>query len=557
VFGPVCGRTSPERVSQPAGTGIVGGGGEPPRFAAAAAAAASFFACSAAALAALSAASCAAFASFAACSACCFAASCAAFASLAACSAAALAALSAASCAAFASLAAWSAAAFAALSAASWAAFVAFASVFGAAVVVVVVEVEVEEPAGDEVGVVAVVDAVGATVGAGVVVVGAGVAGVGAAVVGVGSATGFVLRAANDGRCATTGLATGAAPAAAGLGWLRCVTGVRARCSCTRAGCLTAACVVRETTARAGRTASAWTLRAWLPPGSAAATNAVRSAASTPRRKIDAGSGSAIPAAASRGTGSASASASAPRSYTAAEERPPAWVSHVNARRTSLTVRTAVVRQRPPEGGERGPFAAGGHFVKSTLAAMPIPTTQTRRRRPLALARQSRLGAHPAARGVRYRMQPQRRGNAGSAGEQPGVRRRVLVVDDEPAIRTLCRVNLGLSGMEVLEAADGQTAVELARAEAPDLILLDVMLPGETGWDVATALGADARTRDIPVVFLTAMADENDLARGRDHGAVGYVTKPFDPVGLGDIVAVTLDRLARGEREQLRSEITR
>jgi DNA-binding response OmpR family regulator len=177
-------------------------------------------------------------------------------------------------------------------------------------------------------------------------------------------------------------------------------------------------------------------------------------------------------------------------------------------------------------------------------------------RRPLALTRRARLGARPPRRELRYRMQPHGDGNAGSAGEQGHPRRRVLVVDDEPAIRTLCRVNLGLSGMEVLEAATGRAAVEVAQAELPDLILLDIMLPGETGWDVATTLGNDARTRDIPVVFLTAMADESDLVRGRDHGAVGYITKPFDPVGLGDTVEVTLERLARGEREQMQSEIT-
>ena len=188
---------------------------------------------------------------------------------------------------------------------------------------------------------------------------------------------------------------------------------------------------------------------------------------------------------------------------------------------------------------------------------MATSTTQTRMRRPLALTQRARLGARPVRRELRYRMHPQGYGNTGGAGEEARPRRRILVVDDEPAIRTLCRVNLGLSGMEVLEAANGQAAVEVARAELPDMILLDIMLPGETGWDVAAALGNDARTRDIPVVFLTAMADESDLVRGRDHGAVGYITKPFDPVGLGDTVEVTLERLARGEREQLQSEITR
>jgi CheY-like chemotaxis protein len=188
---------------------------------------------------------------------------------------------------------------------------------------------------------------------------------------------------------------------------------------------------------------------------------------------------------------------------------------------------------------------------------MPTSTTQIPIRRPLALTRRARTGVRAPGRELRYRMPPQGHGDTGGTGEEARPRRRILVVDDEPAIRTLCRVNLGLSGMDVLEAANGPSAIELARTRQPDLILLDVMLPGETGWDVAAVLGEDEVTRDIPVVFLTAMADESDLMRGRDHGAVGYITKPFDPVGLGDTVEVTLERLARGEREQLRSEIPR
>ena len=184
-----------------------------------------------------------------------------------------------------------------------------------------------------------------------------------------------------------------------------------------------------------------------------------------------------------------------------------------------------------------------------------MPKTSTRTRRPLGLAARTRLSARPLRRELRFRTHPERRTD-GAAGGQAPTRRRVLVVDDESAIRTLCRVNLGLSGMDVLEAGTGQAAVAVARAELPDLILLDVMLPGETGWDVAAVLADDPSTREIPIVFLTAMADESDLVRGRDHGAVGYITKPFDPVGLGETVERTLERLARGERDQLRSEIT-
>src|SRR4051812_47746465 len=188
---------------------------------------------------------------------------------------------------------------------------------------------------------------------------------------------------------------------------------------------------------------------------------------------------------------------------------------------------------------------------------MPKTSTVTRRpTRPAALASRRTSVCRPVV-DWRFRSQPGR-AEQDRAGPVQGsaVRRRVLVVDDEPAIRTLCRVNLRVSGMEVMEAADGESALQLARAEHPDLILLDVMLPGATGWDVAAALGGEDATRDIPVIFLSAMADVTDLERGRQHGAVGYVTKPFDPVGIADLIEDTLRRIARGEREQLRDEIT-
>ncbi len=133
--------------------------------------------------------------------------------------------------------------------------------------------------------------------------------------------------------------------------------------------------------------------------------------------------------------------------------------------------------------------------------------------------------------------------------------RRVLVVDDERSIRLLCRVNLGASGMDVLEAADGEEALEVARSERPDLVLLDVMLPGLDGWSVARELAADERTSEIPVVFLTARADPADRRLGEQLGGVGYVVKPFDPLGIGEFVEDVLARIERGEREQLRRGI--
>jgi putative two-component system response regulator len=110
--------------------------------------------------------------------------------------------------------------------------------------------------------------------------------------------------------------------------------------------------------------------------------------------------------------------------------------------------------------------------------------------------------------------------------------------------------------MEVLEADDGTSALQLVTAEKPDLVVLDVMMPGLNGWEVAEALAEDPATRDIPIVFLSARAEPSDRARGRELGSVGYVTKPFDPVGIADLLERILERLEQGEREQLRMEIT-
>jgi DNA-binding response OmpR family regulator len=131
---------------------------------------------------------------------------------------------------------------------------------------------------------------------------------------------------------------------------------------------------------------------------------------------------------------------------------------------------------------------------------------------------------------------------------------RVLVIDDEAPIRLLCRVNLEAEGIEVLEAADGPSGLATARAENPDVILLDVMMPGLDGWQVAEELLDDERTEKIPIVFLTARAELRDRARGIDLGGVDYVTKPFNPVELAPLVRELLARMGRGEREDVRRE---
>ncbi|MDX6467270.1 MAG: hypothetical protein QOI27_2310 [Gaiellaceae bacterium] len=131
---------------------------------------------------------------------------------------------------------------------------------------------------------------------------------------------------------------------------------------------------------------------------------------------------------------------------------------------------------------------------------------------------------------------------------------RVLVIDDEAPIRLLCRVNLEAEGMQVIEAADGPSGLDQAREHTPDVVLLDVMMPGLDGWRVAERLLEDERTNEIPIIFLTARAEFRDRARGLDIGGVDYVTKPFNPLELAPLVRELLARIERGERDALRGE---
>jgi DNA-binding response OmpR family regulator len=130
----------------------------------------------------------------------------------------------------------------------------------------------------------------------------------------------------------------------------------------------------------------------------------------------------------------------------------------------------------------------------------------------------------------------------------------VLVIDDEEPIRLLCSVNLAAEGIEVLEAADGPSGLEQAREHRPDVVLLDVMMPGLDGWQVAERLLEDERTSRIPIIFLTARAEFRDRAKGLDIGGIDYVTKPFNPLELAPLVRALLERIDRGERDELRAE---
>ena len=145
------------------------------------------------------------------------------------------------------------------------------------------------------------------------------------------------------------------------------------------------------------------------------------------------------------------------------------------------------------------------------------------------------------------------RGSASPAANDHS-RQRLLVGDDEPSIRLLCAVNLGIAGFEVSEAEDGARALELAQDGDFDLALLDVMLPDIGGLEVARRLASQERPRPLPVAFLSARAGRDDLRTGYEVGAVDYITKPFDPVTLAERVAEILGRVERGETESFRRE---
>ena len=116
----------------------------------------------------------------------------------------------------------------------------------------------------------------------------------------------------------------------------------------------------------------------------------------------------------------------------------------------------------------------------------------------------------------------------------------ILVADDDPVIVRLLQVNFKLEGYDVDTASHGEEALQKAKELGPALILLDVMMPGVDGWEVARRLKADDDTKDIPVLFLSARAQEEDRRKGLELGVTEYVTKPFDPGELVGLVQRTL-----------------
>ena len=133
---------------------------------------------------------------------------------------------------------------------------------------------------------------------------------------------------------------------------------------------------------------------------------------------------------------------------------------------------------------------------------------------------------------------------------------KVLIIDDEPDVLMLCRVNLEHAGHEVLMAESGEGGLELAKAERPDLIVLDLMMPRMDGFDVLAELAGGATTRGVPVIILSARTRQEDKVRGWRAGAAGYVTKPFTPATLITDVA-RLEQMTPAERSLHRAESLR
>lgn len=131
---------------------------------------------------------------------------------------------------------------------------------------------------------------------------------------------------------------------------------------------------------------------------------------------------------------------------------------------------------------------------------------------------------------------------------------KILAVDDEPSIRKLVGATLKARGHEVIEAGDGEEALSLARVHKPDLVLLDVMMPGMTGLEVSQKLRADKATSSIPIMFLTAMGAFDSQLKALQDGSEDYVTKPFTPSDLAERVEIVLDPSRREELSKRRGQ---
>ncbi len=121
----------------------------------------------------------------------------------------------------------------------------------------------------------------------------------------------------------------------------------------------------------------------------------------------------------------------------------------------------------------------------------------------------------------------------------------VLVIDDDPVILELLRVNFEIEGFDVICAADGEEGLARARADRPDIVVSDIMMPKRDGLQLLTDLKSDPLTEDLPVILLSAKAQKLEVQQGMDLGADDYITKPFDPLELIDRLNAVMTRPRR------------
>jgi DNA-binding response OmpR family regulator len=122
---------------------------------------------------------------------------------------------------------------------------------------------------------------------------------------------------------------------------------------------------------------------------------------------------------------------------------------------------------------------------------------------------------------------------------------KILIAEDERDIRDLITFTLGFAGFEVVAAANGEEAVNLARQEIPDLILMDVRMPRMTGYEACALMKADAKLKDIPVIFLSAKGQDSEIQTGLQAGAADYLLKPFAPDQLTERIQTVLARYGK------------
>jgi CheY-like chemotaxis protein len=115
-------------------------------------------------------------------------------------------------------------------------------------------------------------------------------------------------------------------------------------------------------------------------------------------------------------------------------------------------------------------------------------------------------------------------------------KKKILICDDDPVILRLLQVNLEIEGYEVMSAHHGEEAVDKAIEQIPDLIILDIMMPRMDGYQAAQRLRSRSETKEIPLVFLSAKAQQTDIDTGRSFGVTEYLTKPFDPTELLEVI---------------------